>query len=354
MRLHPIVLQVPLALLCAALVACSQQADPGPSDPPVGADADPEPGEADESGPPPEDEQREAPVGWATEPPPADEDEDADAEATAEPGEDDGVTGGGETDPVTATDADELTRYLEEDGPLVVELEGTIELDGNVQVPSDTTLVGSDEGAALTGGGLVVDGSDNVVLTGLAFDADDTAVSVRGGSGNVWVHRSTFAGGADGTLVEVADGADHVTIAWNRFSEADSALAIGGADDEPGALHVTVHHNHFDGTAGHHPRARNAEHVHVFNNYFHSNGEYGVESAHDSNVLVEGNYFQNSELSVTPDEDEPGNVEARDNLLVDTPQPEIRGEVPDPPYVYELDPTTEIPDLVADGAGAPD
>ncbi|WP_017614961.1 pectate lyase family protein [Nocardiopsis salina] len=353
MRLHPIVLQVPLALLCAVLVACSQQADPDPSDPPVGADADPEQGEAEESGPSPEEEQAETPVGWATEPAPADGEED-DGEASAEPEDGGGVTGGGDTEPVTATGSDELTGYLEEDGPLVVELEGAIELDGDVQVPSDTTLVGSDGGTALTGGGLVVDGADNVVLSGLAFDTDETAVSVRGGAGNVWVHRSTFTGGDGGTLLEVADGADHVTVAWNRFSEADSALAIGGADDEPGALHVTVHHNHFDGTAGHHPRARNAEHVHVFNNYFRSNAEYGVESAHASNVLVEGNYFQNSELSVTPDEDDPGNIEARDNLLVDTPQPEIRGEVADPPYVYELDPTTEIPDLVGDGAGVPD
>ncbi|MBE3000756.1 right-handed parallel beta-helix repeat-containing protein [Nocardiopsis sp. HNM0947] len=351
MRLHPTVLQVPLALLCAALVACSQQPDPGPSDPPVGADADPE--EADESSPPPEDEQPETPVGWATEPAPADDEGDGDTEASGEPEDGGGVTGGGDADPVTATDADELSAHLEEDGPLVVELQGAIELDGDVQVPSDTTLVASDEGAALTGGGLVVDGADNVVLTGLSFDADGTAVAVRGGASNVWVHRSTFTGD-DGTLLEIADGADHVTVAWNRFTEAASALTIGGADDEPGALHVTVHHNHFDGTAGHHPRARNAEHVHVFNNYFRSNGEYGVESAHASNVLAEGNYFQNSELSVTPDEDEPGNIEARDNLLVDTPQPEIRGEVPDPPYVYELDPTTEVPDLVADGAGVPE
>lgn len=357
MRLHPIVLRAPAALLCAALVACSQQQDaaPEPSDPPVGADADADPQQsaADESNPPSE-EETEAPIGWVTELPTADEDEGEDEEED-EPSlaPEDRGTGGGKTDPVTATDADELTDHLAADGPVVVELDGDIDLDGDLQVPSDTTLVGSEEGTELTGGRLVVEGADNVVLTGLAFDTDGTAVAVRDDAHNIWVHRSTFTGGDDGALLEVADGADHVTVAWNHFQKASSALTIGGAADEPGALHVTVHHNHFDGTSGHHPRARNAEHVHVFNNYFSSNADYGVESSHESNVLVEGNYFQNAELSVRPAEEDPGNAVARDNLLVDTPQPEIRGEVPDPPYDYELDPATEIPDLVGDGAGAP-
>lgn len=352
MRLQPFLLQAPVALLCAALVACSQQQEgsPEPSDPPVGADAGPEQSEADESSPPPE-EETEAPVGWVTDVP-ADSGEEEDEPSRA-PEERVG-TGGGDTDPVTATDVDELTDHLEADGPLVVELDGDIDLDGDVQVPSDTTVAGSEEGTELTGGRLVVEGADNVVLTGLAFDTDGTAVVVRDGARNVWVHRSTFTGGDDGALLEVADGADHVTVSWNHFQEASSALTVGGADDEPGALHVTVHHNHFDGTSGHHPRSRNAEHVHVFNNYFRSNTDCGVESAHDSNVLVEGNYFQNTELSVRPAEKDPGNAVARDNLLVDTPQPQIRGEVPDPPYDYELDPTTEIPDLIGEGAGAPD
>lgn len=355
MRLHPILLQAPVALLCAALVACSQQQEgsPEPSDPPAGADADPGQNEADESSPPPE-EETDAPVGWVTETPAGSGDEEKEEDEPSRAPEDRAGTGGGDTDPVTATDADELTDHLAADGPLVVELDGDIDLADDLRVPSDTTLVGSEEGTELTGGRLVVEGADNVVLTGLAFDTDGTAVAVRDGARNVWVHRSTFTGGDDGALLEVADGADHVTVSWNHFQEASSALTVGGADDEPGALHVTVHHNHFDGTSGRHPRARNAEHVHVFNNYFRSNADHGVESAHDSNVLVESNYFQNAELSVRPAEDDPGNAVARDNLLVDTPQPEIRGEVPDPPYVYELDPTTEVPDLVGDGAGAPD
>src|SRR5690625_2234956 len=358
MRLHPIVLQVPAALLCTALVACSQQQEtsPEPSAPRAGtdADADPERSEAGEAGPPQEEEPA-ARVGWVTELPAhsGEEEEEEEDEPSRAPEERAG-TGGGDTDPVTATDADELAGHLEADGPIVVELDGDIDLDGHVQIPSDTTLIGSEEGAELTGGHLVVEGSDNVVLTGLAFDTGGTAVAVRGGARNVWVDHSTFTGGGDGAPLEVADGADHVTVSWNHFQEASSALTVGGTDDEPGALHVTVHHNHFDGTSGHHPSARNAEHVHVFNNYFRSNAEYGVESAHDSNVLVEGNYFQNNELSVHPAEEDPGNAVARDNLLVDTPQPEIRGEVPDPPYAYELDPATEIPDLVGEGAGAPD
>jgi pectate lyase len=228
---------------------------------------------------------------------------------------------------------------------------GFVDLDGNVRVGSDKTLLGVGEGAVLTGGGLIVDGSSNVILANLGMVSDGPAIAVRGGSHHVWVDGSTFSGGEDDALISVTDGSDHVTLSWNHFTDAESAVTIGGRDDQPGALRVTVHHNFFDGTSGRHPRARNAEHVHVFNNYFRANPEYGVESAYGSNVLVEGNYFEGTPVSVSTETDEPGNVVTRDNLLVDSEQPQLRGNVPDPPYAYELDDTVTVPDLVSEGSG---
>jgi pectate lyase len=91
--------------------------------------------------------------------------------------------------------------------------------------------------------------------------------------------------------------------------------------------------------------------VHVFNNYFRANEEYGVESADGSNVLVEGNYFEGTRVSVSTAKEQPGNVVTRDNLLVDSEQPDLLGEVDDPPYTYEMDATARVPDVVSAGAG---
>lgn len=388
MRLHPLAAACLAVLLCTALASCTRSEDTGEdTETPTGAAVNPEPEDADETSPPPREPEEEwpygTPVGWAAEPREADEvpgddaaetaeDEDGDETDTEEDGDEDdgdagddgaaqegegptehpGVTGGAAGETVTATDADTLAEHLGSDEPLVVEVEGDIDLDGTVQVGSDKTLLGAGEGAALTDGRLDVDGSTNVIVANVAMEADGTAIAVHGGAHHVWVDGSSFTGGDDDALVAVTDGADHVTLSWNHFVEAEAAITIGSAEDDTGALRVSVHHNFFDGTTSRHPRARNAEHVHVFNNYFRDNPEYGVSSAQGSKVLVEGNYFERTPLSVSSEDDEPGDVVTRDNLLIDSEQPELRGEVPDPPYAYELDDTVSVPDLVTERAGA--
>ncbi|WP_304453862.1 polysaccharide lyase family 1 protein [Nocardiopsis sp. YSL2] len=337
MRLHPFAAAGAAALLCAALVSCSSDDDPLDTEP-VNADVAPPP-EEESAAPSETAEEQATALGWAGHP----------AEADGE--EYPGVTGGADGETVTASDADDLAEHLSSDEPLTVEVNGTIDLGGSLEVGSDKTLVAGEDGAELTDGRLVVDGAANVVLDGLSVDADGTALAVRGGSHHVWVDGSTFSGGDGDPLVTVDDGSDYVTLSWNHFSDAESALVVGGEDDEPGALRVSIHHNFFDGTAGAQPRARNAEHVHVFNNYFRGNADYGVLSTHGSLVLVEGNYFEDTAMSVSAGDEEPGNVVTRDNLLVDTEQPELRGDVPDPPYAYGIDDTVDVPDLVSAGAG---
>lgn len=373
MRLHPLAASCLVVLLCAALVSCSRSEETAEeTETPTGAAVNPDPEDVDETSPPPQESEEEwpygTPVGWAAEPgtveavPGDDGDGGDDGEGSGDTeeaedgteGEDTehpGVTGGAEGETVTATDADDLAEHLSSDEPLVVEVEGDIDLDGTIAVGSDKTVLGVGEGAELTDGRLDVDGSTNVIVANVTMDVDGTAIAVHGDAHHVWVDGSTFTGGDDDALVMVTDGADHVTLSWNHFVEAEAAVTIGSTEDDTGALRVSVHHNFFDGTTSRHPRARNAEHVHVFNNYFRDNPEYGVSSAQGSKVLVEGNYFERTPLSVSSEEEEPGDVVTRDNLLVDSEQPELRGEVPDPPYAYELDDTVSVPDLVTARAG---
>ncbi|WP_028647474.1 polysaccharide lyase family 1 protein [Nocardiopsis sp. CNT312] len=347
MRLHPLAASCVTVLLCAALASCSNGGTAQEeTEPPVTAAAEPAPPTdepAEEADGARGRERSWEAVGWAAHP------LEADGEKSP------GVDGGSGGDTVTAADAGTLTDLLAREGPLTIEVHGTIDLGGDVAVGSDKTLVGSPEGGALTGGRLVVDGASDVVIADLAMDTGGSAVAIRGGAHHVWIDGSTFSGGGGDALVSVTGGADRVTLSWNRFRDSAAAVDIGGADEEPGALRVTLHHNYFDGTSARNPRARGAAHVHVFNNYFRGNGEYGMSSALDARLLAEGNYFQGTLLSAVSGgdgEEAPGNVLTRDNLLVDSAQPELRGEVPDPPYSYELDDPGRVPDLVQEQAGA--
>lgn len=333
--------------LGAALAACSGGGDPAPEAAPEPAQAGtgspaPDPGDesAGPSTPAPDDGPGTA-VGWAAQPLERDGEEFP------------GVTGGAAGETVTATGADELARHLAAEEPLVIEVSGGIDLDGTVEIGSDKTLVAAaDETAELTGGRLVVDGAANVIVSGLTLDADGTAVSVRGGAHHVWIDGNTLHDGDDDPLVSVTDGADHVTVSRNHFRDAEAALSVGGREEEPGALRISVHHNLFDGIDTRSPRVRGGE-VHVFNNLYRGDAEYGVESGYGAAVLVEGNYFDGFGISVRVDPDAPGATFTRDNLLVDTDQPELFGSVDDPPYAYELDDTADVPDIVSTSAGAP-
>ena len=234
----------------------------------------------------------------------------------------------------------------------MIEVAGGIDLDGTVGIGSDKTLIAADgDEAELTGGRLVVDGAANVIVSGLTLDTGGTAVSVLGGAHHVWIDGNTLRDGDGDPLVRIADGADYVTVSRNRFHDARAALDIGSGEEEPGALRVSVHHNFFDGTDTRSPRVRGGR-VHVFNNLYRGEAEYGVESGYGAAVLVEGNYFDGFGISVRVDPDDPGATFTRDNLLVDTGQPELFGTVDDPPYAYELDDTADIPDIVSTSAGA--
>ncbi|MFD6095602.1 polysaccharide lyase family 1 protein [Nocardiopsis flavescens] len=333
--------------LGAALAACSGGEDPAPapaSEPAQAGVETPAPDTGDESaspsGPAPGDGAPDTALGWAAQP--------LDLDGEEYPA----VTGGSAGETVTAADADELARHLAAEEPLVVEVAGEIDLDGAVEIGSDKTLVAAPgEAAELTGGHLVVDGAANVVVRGLALETDGTAVVVRGGAHHVWIDGNTLRDGGGDPLVGVTDGADHVTVSRNHFRDADAALSIGGEEEAPGALRVSVHHNLFDGTDTRSPRVRGGE-VHVFNNLYRGAAEYGVESGHGAAVLVEGNYFDGYGLSVRVDAEAPGATVTRDNLLVDTAQPELFGTVDDPPYAYELDDTADVPDIVSATAGA--
>jgi pectate lyase len=156
--------------------------------------------------------------------------------------------------------------------------------------------------------------------------------------------------------VDIKRGSSYITVSWNRFSNHHKTCLLGhsdnNADQDVGKLKVTYHHNYFDGSDTRHPRARFG-HVHVFNNYYRS-CDYGVASTCDAMVLVEANYFEDtsSPTLIQYGSSPGGNVVERDNVFINSGNPETNGSVPEVPYSYSPDSVTDIPSIVSNGAGA--
>ncbi|GAA1459475.1 RICIN domain-containing protein [Nocardiopsis exhalans] len=268
-----------------------------------------------------------------------------------------GTTGGAGGDTVTVTDGAQLTEALSASGPLVIQVQGTVSISGMHRVSSDKTLIGLGTDATITGGGLNISDAHNIVVRNINFtNADDDSINLQNGSTNIWIDHNTFSNGADG-LIDIKRESDFVTVSWNHFHSHDKTTIIGHSDGHTadiGHLRVTLHHNFYDGTNTRHPRVRFSEHTHVFNNYYRDNREYAVASTMGANVLVEGNYFENLSRATTVvgyADSGPGNLTARDNVLVGSAEPETRGNVSDPPYSYEADAPGSVPEIVSAGAG---
>ncbi|WP_327119856.1 pectate lyase [Streptomyces sp. NBC_01341] len=203
----------------------------------------------------------------------------------------------------------------------------------NVNVPSNTTLVGVGKDATIIGAGLQVKNVSDVIIRNLTFedtydcfpqwdptDGDQGAWNseydnlVVYGSRHVWVDHNTFGDGDrpdadqphyfgqvfqqhDG-LFDIVRGADLVTVSWNVLKDHDKTMLIGNSDgagaSDRGKLRVTLHHNLFKDVKERAPRVRFGQ-VDSYNNHFVvSRGaaygySYGIGA--ESKLVAEHNAF---------------------------------------------------------------
>jgi pectate lyase len=296
-----------------------------------------------------------------------------------------GTTGGGSLAPlvVNASDPDAFTKlstYANEKmpGPLVIEVVGMIAFPGpddsgsieqQIRLSGDKTIFGSGAASGLTGGGLNLTDSDNVIIKNLVISkaVGTDAISLNL-STHVWIDhcdlssdRNADAGSYDG-LVDITHASDFVTVSWTRYHDHDDTGIIGHSDSngpqDMGFLHVTYHHDLFTNvTAG--PRVRFGS-VHIFDVYFEEIGDYAVASTMGALVLVDDTYFKNIPspgwplTTMLPDSDLPGYFWLISNLVDSTDGGNNLTNLAmqwTPPYPYTPDAVTSVPALVAACAG---
>jgi pectate lyase len=270
----------------------------------------------------------------------------------------DGTTGGDGGDTVTVSDATSLRNAIGASGPRIVQICGTIQFSGTLNVASDKTILGLADTAGIDGGGLQMSGVHNVIIRNIAFsNASVNSLTVTEGSHHVWIDHCDFTQASD-TLIDIKRASSYVTVSWSHFTDTLETILQGHSDSftqDIGYLKVTYHHNWFDGTQERHPRVRFAEPVHVFNNYFLNIPGYGVGSTENAGVLVEANFFENVRQPTLTDvgSSSPGRLVERNNIYLDSGDPQTSGDVDEPGnyYDYTPDDPADVPDIVRNGAG---
>lgn len=265
---------------------------------------------------------------------------------------------------VTVTDAISFEKFIKRDEPMIVQVDGMIDLTENFEnrgkkiydVSSDTTIVGLTPNSGIKGGGIKVEGYrvcngngvhdekvgvncletdkaapakkppvNNVIIQNLHIvDCPDDCIHVGLYAHHVWIDHNSLARQKDGIL-DIVKGSDLITVSWNQFTDSHKTLLLGHNDNngeqDIGKLRVTYHHNYFFKSQSRNPRARFGEPVHVYNNYYDSNGFYGLAAQTKSGMIVEGNFFDNLDVPMTTEiSEDAGRLVARFNQYRNSPR----------------------------------
>ncbi|MFI0960258.1 polysaccharide lyase family 1 protein [Streptomyces sp. NPDC021080] len=275
-----------------------------------------------------------------------------------------GTTGGGSTTAVTVTTLAAFKTAVTGDAAKVVKVSGLISLSGQVDIGSNTTVLGVGSGSGFTGGGLRLKKVTNVVVRNLNISkpvAPADGITVQA-STKVWIDHNSFSSDRDhgkdyyDGLVDITHASDYVTVSWNTFKDHYKGSLVGHSDsnasEDTGHLRVTYHHNWFDNVNSRIPSLRFGT-GHFYDNYV-VGADTAVHSRMGAQMLVENNVFRSTAVAVTTnrDSDEDGYANLTGNDLGGaTTEISQVGTFTKPPYSYTAEPASTVVASVTTGAG---
>ncbi|MDX2696489.1 pectate lyase family protein [Streptomyces ipomoeae] len=276
-----------------------------------------------------------------------------------------GTTGGGSAAPATVSTLAAFRTAVSGDAAKVVRVNGLITLSGQVDIGSNTTVLGVGSSSGFTGGGLRIKEETNVVVRNLNISkpvapADDITVQE---STKVWIDHNSFSADRDHDkdhydgLLDINHGSDNVTVSWNTFKDHFKGSLVGHSDnnasEDTGHLKVTYHHNRFSNVHSRIPSLRFGT-GHFYNNYV-DGADTACHSRMGAQMLVENNVFRNTKIAVTTNRssDVDGYANLRGNDLGGAATEISRvGSFTAPPYGYTVESASSVVASVTSGAGA--
>lgn len=241
----------------------------------------------------------------------------------------DGVTGGLNGSVVKVTTTAQFKTEAMKTEPVIIQIDSQLTLTEQIRPKADKTIVGVGKNAELTGGGLYILDTHNVIVQNLKISkaVGEDAITIQN-SQRVWVDHCDLSSDLSqpketyDDLVAVTHGSDNVTVSWTHFHDHYAVALIGHSNsadattEDTNHLTVTFHHNWFSDTQANEPRVRFGT-VHVFNNLFQRTAANAVISQMGAQVLVESNVFQSVLVPITTSYEDPleGFVIERENTF---------------------------------------
>ncbi|MFD4872673.1 polysaccharide lyase family 1 protein [Streptomyces sp. NPDC058420] len=275
-----------------------------------------------------------------------------------------GTTGGGSASAVTVTTLAAFKSAVTGSSSKVVKVNGLISLSGQVDVGSNTTVLGVGSASGFTGGGLRLKNVTNVVVRNLNISksvAPADGITVQA-STKVWIDHNAFSSDLDhgkdyyDGLVDISHAADYITVSWNTFKNHYKGSLVGHSDnnasEDTGHLRVTYHHNWFDQVNSRIPSLRFGT-GHFYDNYV-VGAETAVHSRMGAQMFVQNNVFRDTEVAVTTNRDSDvdgyANLSGNDLGGAATEISQV-GTFTSPPYSYTAEPASTVVASVTAGAG---
>jgi pectate lyase len=275
-----------------------------------------------------------------------------------------GTTGGGSAGATTVSTLAAFTSAVSGDTAKVVKVSGLIALSGQVDIGSNTTVIGVGSGSGLTGGGLRVKSESNVIIRNLVISkaVGTDAITIQQ-STYVWVDHNDLSSDQthgkdyyDG-LLDITHAADYVSVSWNKFHDHYKVSLVGHSDsnasEDTGHLRVTYSHNWFTNVNSRLPSVRFGK-AHILNNYFQNVGDSAVHSRMGAEVYVERNVFSGvpEAITTTGDSDVDGYANTLNNVLGGATTDITQTSSYTPSYSYTPESNSTTAASVTAGAGA--
>lgn len=275
-----------------------------------------------------------------------------------------GTTGGGSATAVTVSTLDAFKSAVTGASSKVVKVNGLISLSGQVDIGSNTTVLGVGSASGFTGGGLRLKKVTNVVVRNLNISkpvAPADGITVQA-STKVWIDHNAFSSDLDhgkdyyDGLVDINHASDYVTVSWNTFKNHYKGSLVGHSDNNASEdtrhLRVTYHHNWFDQVNSRIPSLRFGT-GHFYDNYV-VGAETAVHSRMGAQMFVQNNVFRDTEVAVTTNRDSDvdgyANLSGNDLGGAATEISQV-GTFTSPPYSYTAEPASTVVASVTAGAG---
>ncbi|KAJ5769058.1 hypothetical protein N7520_003617 [Penicillium odoratum] len=272
-----------------------------------------------------------------------------------------GTTGGYGGTTTTVSSYAAFTSAVSGDSKKVVYVSGPISKTADqVKVGSNTSIIGKDYTAILTGFGLLVKEESNVIIRNLGVKkvlADNgDAIGVQY-SNNVWIDHCDVSSDLDHDkdyydgLIDLTHAADYITVSNTFIHDHWKASLVGhsdsNGDEDTGHLHVTYANNYWYNINSRAPSIRFGT-GHIYNSYYLDVSD-GINTRDGAQVLVQSNVFDGCKKPLYSTDD--GYAVATDNDFGDGENDAETGTLTTVPYSYTLLGSSKVKAAVYGTAG---